>query len=307
MDGFDLSLLIISPRFCLVQQKKILYFYKTWLVLFLILTDCHLMSVFLSYPVHFQSLCSSAMLLYHQRYALFSLFDCWLFIRVHIFHLLWEIEKEVGERQSINTWNVHWNAHDKNHKKTFRISLKHSNIHLTLFSTFDKYLIFFCIQVLRASQPQMPPIDSILHFFFRFSSRMRMCDAIVDFFIQHKKAKNFKHMKKIKEMVFLSLFIHDAQFFPTEMPKNVWRREKIFYCTKNSHFYNPYRAIKKRLAYNFFCRRILWFSYYFKMYKKNFLLHREVSLFCQLFVFLWAYCDRIKKYSSYFAPHFQVV
>lgn len=33
----------------------------------------------------FVASCSTAMLLCHQRYALFSLFDCWLFIRVHYF------------------------------------------------------------------------------------------------------------------------------------------------------------------------------------------------------------------------------
>lgn len=74
MDGFDLSLLIISPRFCLAQLKK---------------KSC----AFNVYAAHwlpfdvgvFVASCSTAMLLCHQRYALFSLFDCWLFIRVHYF------------------------------------------------------------------------------------------------------------------------------------------------------------------------------------------------------------------------------
>jgi hypothetical protein len=124
MDGFDLSLLIISPRFCLVQQKKNenpCAFINVERSLFLILSDCHLMLVFLSHPVHFQIYVPVQLLLYHQRYALFSLFDCWLFIRVHIFHLLWlnedRMEKEVGERQSIYTWNVQWKVHEKPMKK----------------------------------------------------------------------------------------------------------------------------------------------------------------------------------------------
>lgn len=162
MDGFDLSLLIISPRFCLAQLKK-----NPVLLTSMLLTDCHLMLVFLSLPVPLQcfyvtkdTLFLAFWLLIVYSCALFSIYFDWTWI-----------ERRGSRRKAINIHvkcALHWKFTTKPIKKTFRISLKHSNIHLSFL--FLTNIWFFCIQVCAHFQPQMPPIDSFFWFSFFFAS-----------------------------------------------------------------------------------------------------------------------------------------
>lgn len=143
MDGFDLSLLIISPRFCLAQLKK-----NPVLLASMLLTDCHLMLVFLSLPVPLQCF-------YVTKDTLFSRFltaDC-LFVCT-ISHLLWlNVDEERRKQEKGNQCTcemcIALKVHDKTHKKTFRISLKHSNIHLS-FLFFWQIFDFFLHSGMRA-------------------------------------------------------------------------------------------------------------------------------------------------------------
>lgn len=106
-------------------EKKILCFYKTWQSL----SHSHWLPFDVGVSVASCSLsiyiCSNALLLYHQRYALFSLFDCWLFIRVHIFHLLWLNEDRIGKGSWRKAINIHMKcALKSSRKKTIKKILR---------------------------------------------------------------------------------------------------------------------------------------------------------------------------------------
>lgn len=76
-------------------------------------------------------------------------------------------------------------------------------------------------------------------------------------------------MKKIKEMVFLFPYTRCCTFSNRNAKKNVWRGKKKIYfiALKNSHFYNPNRAIKKTSKYNFFAVAFYGFHIISNIYK----------------------------------------
>lgn len=119
-------------------------------------------------------------------------------------------------------------------KKTFRISLKHSNIHLTLFFFWQIFDFFVHTGILRASTSNATAIDSILHFFF--VSHLE-CVTLLSIFYASKIAKNIKHMKKIKEMVFLSLSSYTLHnFFQPKCQKMCDGGKKYFIALKTAIF-----------------------------------------------------------------------
>lgn len=111
------------------------------------------------------------------------------------------------------------------------------------------------------------------------------------FFLFLQIAKKYQtHEKKLRKWFFsLPLFFPYTRYctFSNRNAKmcDGGKKKIYFIALKNSHFYNPNRAIKKTSKQiQLFCRRILWLSYYFK-YINFFFRRSHFFLFhCQLFI-----------------------
>lgn len=188
------------------------------------------------------------MLFYHQRYALFSLFDCWLFIRVHTFPftliervcVLWMklMEKRKHEKSNQYTGEMWIESSRLKPLKKKNILHKYSKTFKNPFDSlfFWQILDFLpCMQVCAFSTSNAT--DRQLFLFIQ--NVWRYCRFI---FANSKKKSNT--WKKLRKWFFSPLPYHiylAAHFFQPKCQKmcDGGKEKNIFYCTKNSHFYNP--------------------------------------------------------------------